>query len=574
MGSRALETKTRESVGKVERFVAEELAPPLAGLDLSRPIEGTADHELSRQLREGVMSGGSVARIRLFAPDGTLLYSTDESDRIGSTKTGDIDLVRAASGGAAVSVAATDRVVAEGESQSLQLLQVYVPLSPGGPAGTAVGVDLRYKPIAAAGSEPWTTVQLGAAVAAVVCVLLTMFELTKAITAKRLAARSGFTGADANRAAARAATKEAKVRQALEASLEEARSRLRDREQENAEAEERFASQVQELSRKLEEARRRTPVPDDEGPGSSEELTRLREELERRVVEVSAELQAAEARIEQADARADAAEARLSTAASDLSTEAATVRAELDAERERARSAQARVAEAEQRAQGLEQHASSLAHALEGERVKREDAARSASEVRTRVEDAEERARAATARAEELEGLLASAEARAQEAHVPDPEAIPDAAHDRIVELERLVAEHAEELDATRTRLRRAYAEAESAQAQLDAGTRGLRPTDDGGANDEIQRLRVELGQAMERAAAAEIRASRLQADLAETRATANGVAVGPPDDDVEPPREPDEASEDILEEDRSLRFRLARNAARKKGLSDEQMWS
>jgi len=65
----------------------------------------------------------------------------------------------------------------------------------------------------------------------------------------------------------------------------------------------------------------------------------------------------------------------------------------------------------------------------------------------------------------------------------------------------------------------------------------------------------------MERAAAAENRASRVQADLAEARA-------GMPDAEL-----PDHEGADA-EDDRSLRFRLARSAARKKGLGDDQMWS
>ena len=80
---------------------------------------------------------------------------------------------------------------------------------------------------------------------------------------------------------------------------------------------------------------------------------------------------------------------------------------------------------------------------------------------------------------------------------------------------------------------------------------------------DEVQRLRLELGRAVERANSAETRASKLQADLAEAR---GGDAV---------PANGDGAEEVGEDEEKSLRFRLARTAAnKKKSPSDGGMWS
>lgn len=185
-----------------------------------------------------------------------------------------------------------------------------------------------------------------------------------------------------------------------------------------------------------------------------------------------------------------------------------------------------------------------------------------------RVAQAEERAAVADTRASqaevravEAEEREADAQRRAASAEEARQQAEPSVSPDRLAELESALATAHEELDQSQTRLRRAYAETENIRAQLEAATPRTGLTGDEAAAEEIQRLRVELGQAMERAAAAENRASRLQADLAEARA---GVAASEPDDEEGPD----------TDDDRSLRFRLARSAARKKGLGDEQMWS
>jgi chromosome segregation ATPase len=135
---------------------------------------------------------------------------------------------------------------------------------------------------------------------------------------------------------------------------------------------------------------------------------------------------------------------------------------------------------------------------------------------------------------------------------------------DRVAELERDLQDLQEQLEQSQQRLRRAYADAENARAQLETANPRVGLTADEAAVEEIQRLRVELGQAIERASVAENRASQLQADLAEARSI--GGVPDPGHGDAEPATREDD--------DRSLRFRLARSAARKKGLGDEEMWS
>jgi hypothetical protein len=187
------------------------------------------------------------------------------------------------------------------------------------------------------------------------------------------------------------------------------------------------------------------------------------------------------------------------------------------------------------------------------------DAEARAAQADVRAAEAEARASAAEQRAADADGRINQAELRATEAETraseggsgPDVE-VSDSG--RVHDLERQNAELALEVEHMGNRLRRAYADAEEARAQLVSGggsSAGL-----GGNSDEETRLRRELAQAMERAQAAENRASQLQADLADARVRAG--------EDPEPP-----AQEEIEEDEGpSLRFRLAQAAARKRGIS------
>ena len=95
-------------------------------------------------------------------------------------------------------------------------------------------------------------------------------------------------------------------------------------------------------------------------------------------------------------------------------------------------------------------------------------------------------------------------------------------------------------------------------------------PTPAAEGDDEVRRLRAELAWAMDRAQSAENQASMLQADLAEARTGSTDDAVG---------GESGAAAGGQV--DKTLRFRLARSAARKKGIeeddsndNDDNMWS
>jgi hypothetical protein len=301
------------------------LTPALAGVDLSKPLGEGTTASVDERLDDAL--SGNTVRVRIYAKNGQLLYSTDEGDRVGSAKTGDDDAIRGAAVGATASLVADDRVSIRGATaQSYELLQVYVPLTDRDKVTGVAEFDLKYKPIAAASTQPWRTVQLAGGFAAILFLELALFGLARSAASKRLAARSGFTGqggakADAKAAArdAKAAEKEAEIRKALEDQLATLRTQVKRQEEEATEAAREFAAQLQAAAARAQEAEARLQASGGadavraaaERAGQLEQQLRQaeheQEELRSRGAELEMRLAEAERRASEAELRASAA---------------------------------------------------------------------------------------------------------------------------------------------------------------------------------------------------------------------------------------------------------------------------
>jgi hypothetical protein len=245
------------------------------------------------------------------------------------------------------------------------------------------------------------------------------------------------------------------------------------------------------------------------------------------------------------------------------------------------------------------------------------DAEARAAQADSRSAMAETRAAEALTRAAEAEARVAELEARATEveasSHAVRDHAVPQEAPTTLSsdsELASQVAALQAKLEHTEIRAKRAYAEAEAARTELTiASHRAEAPPETGDAvslRSEVDRLGTELARTLERAHAAEERGARLESELV---ALHNGMplgngpadpipdgwaAVGPRrnghgerEENEEPARvsstetematesaelpepvEQPEPAEEPEPEGPSLRARLARTAAQKKGQS------
>ena len=640
MQQSALTSKVKSQESKASAIVRQTVAPAVQGVSLAKPLPAATAGKLRSQLRNGVLADGVIVRVRIFAQDGTLLFSTEAADDPGQ-KPGDAGAIRSAAGGAATSVATTDRVSIGTRSTSIELLHTYVRLQGArGKPGGAVSVDQRYAPLVAASQQPWHLVQLGLAAAAVLFLLITLLLLSRRLSVKRARSRAhsrpatppgtstrllgeptaskpepkkwsfrkGKQAAAAGSApskeelerAEKEAQREIQVREALETQLEQLRTRLREQEDQAGRHVLELTQQLQVAAARVEEAEARAAAP-----GGGEAAQRLAA-AERFAQETGQHAREVEARAAAAEARVTELEGRL-VEASQASIQPVT---------------DDRIAELERAAQEAMAAAADSARRAEATEAVRDELETKVAQFGSRAAELEATTAAATQQLREVEAAKADLERRAHEAEsggdavrselaqltaerdalrarvveLEQTSAVPAMAPDmrpdmRTEELEQQLASTRAELDRMDQRLRSAYADAERARSlQGDVDPVASRPED-----PQAPEVRQELARALERAQAAEERAAKLEADLLAER---HGVREIDDEADLEPEPdpafdpEPDPAFEPIPaframappqsdrngtseqngeghEGDKSLRFRLAQSAARKKGLGD-----
>lgn len=78
-GGRAVEDERAASQQRAVGYVNGVMAPRLQGQDVAAPVPG-----LDNAVRNSILSDPRVSRVRVWSADGTLLFSTDASDRPGS----------------------------------------------------------------------------------------------------------------------------------------------------------------------------------------------------------------------------------------------------------------------------------------------------------------------------------------------------------------------------------------------------------------------------------------------------------------------------------------------------------
>src|SRR5215210_6479405 len=143
---------------------------------LGDEIRGRQYRDLIIQVQGGIMTDEGVARVRIWAPDGTLLFSTESLEQIGVAKALNSEPIEAAVDGRVSSVVSEATVEAKsGLTGSTQrLFQTFAPIRVR--ERTAIlgvaEVDRTYTSIARAAEQPWRALQIGLGAAALLCALL------------------------------------------------------------------------------------------------------------------------------------------------------------------------------------------------------------------------------------------------------------------------------------------------------------------------------------------------------------------------------------------------------------------
>jgi len=642
MQKTALASKVDAQESKASSVVRQTIAPIVGGANLTEPLPEATATKLRNQLRNGVLAAGVIVRVRVFAQNGLLVFSSDPADDPG-TKPGDADAIRSAAGGAPSSVAGMDRVSIGGRPSSVELLHTYVRLQGArGKPGGAVSVEQPYEPLEAASQQPWHTVQLGLAAAAAVFLLITLLLLSQRFAVKRARARAhsrpasppgtsprpteeaakpqpkrwtfrkdkqsaadgGTPSKEEVERAEKEAQREIQVREALETQLEQLRTRIREQEDQAGRHVMELTQQLQVAAARVEEAEARAAAPGDgEAAQRLAAAERFAQEAGQRAREVEARATAAEVRVTELEARlVEASQANMQPVVGD------------------------RIAELERAAQEAMTAAADSARRAEATEAVRDELETKVAQFGSRAAELEATTAAVTLQLREVEAAKADLERRAHEAEsggdavrgeMAQLTAERDALRARVVELEAAspattnapdarTEEVEQQLDSTRMeleqmdqRLRSAYAELAQARSLQREPDPAAVPREDPHAHE----LRQELGRAIERAQVAEERAAKLEADLLAERHGIRSLDEGAepeahterdPEPELDPALDPSldpefepipafrsmvpspsdgngtpETNGDAQEGDKSLRFRLAQSAARKKGLGD-----
>jgi len=226
LASQALDAAVHGTEDRTRSFAARTVAPVLGSTDTSIPLPESMARKLALTVASTVGEDG-VARIRLFAPDGALLFSTDDGDRLGTRKVGDPRLITAAVGGATASEVGADEIAARDGSGSVgsDLLRVYAPVAAGSTtsADAVLEIDHRYAPLAEEAETPWSVVRIGAIAVGALSGVLAFGSLVQWVAGRRQAARSGFAP-PGGKAGAKAAREAAALQEQAEAIESEAQA--------------------------------------------------------------------------------------------------------------------------------------------------------------------------------------------------------------------------------------------------------------------------------------------------------------------------------------------------------------
>lgn len=414
---RALEKEYEDAQVRAELYAATVFRSTLGPLDVATPLEGNRRDSLLAEVEAFVLVDPTVARVRLWSPDGTLLFSTDPADNPGETSQD--PSIATAAGGAVQSRLATEPISSvEGDRRATPLFQTFAPLRVRGSANVvgAVEVEQSSADLEKRADDPWWLVQAGASGATVLFAVMAFIAVVRGM--RRAPSRRDRTKDDRPSRKKRPETGWDDGGSDLQDRLERATARAKEAEA----AAQSFAASLQQVSNRLEAV---------EGQSSDERVAELKESLRRSEAEramlragrpetlVEAEVRELRAKLRDSQALAKAAEA-LVAGGGDLSAvqeQLSTAARQVDEAVERAKIAEGRADAAEDRARATADLATAAEQRIDLLEIKLQEIATGVgaadgpelAEVQLQVDEARQRADEMARRATEAESRLAVA---------------------------------------------------------------------------------------------------------------------------------------------------------------------
>ncbi|HWO70164.1 MAG TPA: hypothetical protein VNP94_05355, partial [Actinomycetota bacterium] len=171
-----VDREERDALSRAGTVADSAIAPVLSRGLLQGPIEGTEAEPIRAAVREAVLADPRIVRVRIWRPDGTLVFSTDPGDDVGRVVPPiDVRITDAVEGTPGAGVSEPDEARRGLAHDAEPLLRTFVPLVvEGPPPAAAAEIDFRHADLVAAASAPWRPVQvaLGAGLALALAMLL------------------------------------------------------------------------------------------------------------------------------------------------------------------------------------------------------------------------------------------------------------------------------------------------------------------------------------------------------------------------------------------------------------------
>ncbi len=161
------------------RYTQNALVSRLDADRVSRPIERSGYTELLKDVKRDLFTDGRLLRVRIFRPDGLLVFSTDDPTQIGKLSTDDQG-VATALGGQVVTAVRSETFAPDATTtpRRTDLLATYAPMRTSD-KGHVYGVaefDTDYGLLRTTSSTPWSQLKIAFGILAVLCLVMTILS--------------------------------------------------------------------------------------------------------------------------------------------------------------------------------------------------------------------------------------------------------------------------------------------------------------------------------------------------------------------------------------------------------------
>jgi len=268
----ALQQQYEDAQERAELYAATVFRSALDARDVSTPLEGIRRERLAAEVQAFVLTDPTVARVRLWDPDGTLLFSSDPAENGGDTSQ-DPAIADASSGSVSSRLAVeplSPPPAVGGDRENTPLFQTFAPLRVRGSADVigAVEVEQSAAALEERANDPWWIVQASASGVTVLLALLALISVARGMRRPAAPARRHARDDRPAHKKRRGAGSDDADAPELRDQLERATARAKEAE----EAARSFASSLQQVSNRLEAVERQP---------SDERVEELKEALRR-----------------------------------------------------------------------------------------------------------------------------------------------------------------------------------------------------------------------------------------------------------------------------------------------------